>query len=138
MTGKVVAHGIGVLLAAGILLMGGPPAVLSAQEPEPTVREVAAALLDLEALVAQDRTVAEGWPRNRSGWVSRVGAASTPMDFGRLLAELERTITRDAVHGDWRSRSAAWRARVRSASTWADLRTLYMELLGALNRQWDF
>ena len=138
MTGNVLVHGIGVLLVAGVLLTGGTPVVLSAQEPgpSPSPSDTAAALLELEALVVDERSVAEGWPRHRSSWVSRVEAASTPMEFGRLLAELERAITWDAVHGDWRTRRPAWLTRARSASTVADLRALYFELLGALNRRW--
>ena len=137
MTGNVLARGVGVLLGAGVLLTGGAPVVLSAQEPDPTITETAAALLELEAEVVEERWVAEGWQRHRSGWASRVEAATTPRDFARLLAELESAITWHAVHDCWRSRRPAWRARARSASTVADLRMLYVELWAALIKQWD-
>ena len=137
MTGNVVAGGVGVLLGAGVLLTGGAPVVLSAQEPDLIVADMTAALLELEAEVAEVRWVAEGWPRHRSGWASRVEAATTPRDFVRLLAELESVITWQADHDWWRSRRLVWRARARSAFTMADLRTLYLNLLAGLMKQSD-
>lgn len=137
MTVKVLAYGVGVLLGAGILLASGVPVVLSAQEPDRTTTEMATVLLDLEAAVVEERWVAEGWSRHRSGWASRVEAATAPKNLARLLAELESAMTWHAVHDWWRSRRAAWRERAGSASTVAEVRMLYAELLAALMKQWD-